>query len=130
MIYDAPGRLEKRTREPRPEVLLLEGEVVTVQRHGQTHVLDLKAYPTIRPLVDSLRAVLAGDSSALERAFTVEFAGSPSHWMLTLMPRDARVASKLSKVRIEGGRDTLNTVEIFQTDGDRSLMTLRDHPIP
>ena len=90
MIYDAPGRLEKRTKEPRPETLLLEGNVLTVQRRGQTRVLDLKAYPTILPLVESMRAVLAGDSSALERAFTVEFAGSLSHWMLTLVPRDAR----------------------------------------
>jgi hypothetical protein len=129
MIYDAPGRLEKRTKEPRPEILLLEGDVLTVQRRGQTRALDLKAYPTISPLVDSMRAVLAGDSSALERAFTVEFAGNPSHWMLTLLPRDARVASQISKVRIEGVRDSLNTVEILQTDGDRSLMTLRDHPI-
>ena len=64
------------------------------------------------------------------RDHLVEFAGSLSHWMLTLVPRDARVASKISKVRIEGVRDNLITVEIFQTDGDRSLTTLRDHPIP
>ena len=50
--------------------------------------------------------------------------------MLTLVPRDARVAKKISKVRIEGVRDNLITVEILQTDGDRSLMTLRDHRIP
>ena len=129
MIYDAPGRLEKRTKEPRPENLLLEGDVLTVERRGQTRVLDLKAYPTILPLVESMRAVLAGDSSALEHAFTVQFAGGLSHWMLTLVPRDARVAGKISKVRIEGVRDNLITVEILQTDGDRSLMTLRDHPI-
>jgi hypothetical protein len=129
MIYDAPGRLEKRTKEPRPENLLLDGDVLTVERRGQTRVLDLKAYPAILPLVESMRAVLAGDSSALERAFTVQFAGSLSHWMLTLVPRDARVAGKISKVQIEGVRDNLITVEIFQTDGDRSLMTLRDHPI-
>src|ERR1700689_3200422 len=116
MIYDAPGRLEKRTKEPRPETLLLEGDVLTVQRRGQARVLDLKAYPTILPLVESMRATLAGDSSALERAFTVEFAGGLSHWMLTLVPRDARAASKISKVRIEGVRDNLTTVEISQTD--------------
>jgi hypothetical protein len=129
MIYDAPSRLEKRTKEPRPEILLLDGDVLTVQRGGQTRVLDLKAYPTIAPLVEGMRATLAGDSGALERTFTVEFAGSLSHWMLTLAPRDARVASKISKVRIEGVRDNLVTVEILQADGDRSLMTLRDHPL-
>jgi hypothetical protein len=49
--------------------------------------------------------------------------------MLTLSPRDAQVARKISKVQIEGVRDDLVKVEILQTDGDRSLMTLRDHPI-
>jgi hypothetical protein len=130
MIYDAPARLEKRTKEPRPETLLLEGDVLTVQRAGQTRVLDLKAYPAILPLVESMRATLAGDADALERAFTVGYAGSLAHWMLTLSPRDARVARKISKVQIEGVRDNLVKVEILQTDGDRSLMTLRDHPIP
>jgi hypothetical protein len=129
MIYDAPGRLEKRTKEPRPETLLLDGDVLTVQRAGQTRVLDLKAYPAILPLVESMRATLAGDADALERAFTVDYAGSLAHWMLTLSPRDPRVVQKISKVRIEGVRDNLVTVEILQTDGDRSLMTLRDHPI-
>jgi len=129
MIYDAPRRLEKRTQEPRPETLLLDGDALTVERRGQTRVLDLKAYPAILPLVESMRAVLAGDSGTLERLFTMQFAGSLSHWMLTLVPRDARVASKISKVRIEGVQNNLVTVEIVQVDGDRSLMTLRDHPI-
>jgi hypothetical protein len=129
MIYDAPARLEKRTKEPRPETLLLDGDVLSVQRTGQTRVLDLKAYPAILPLVESMRATLAGDAVALERTFSVEYAGSLSHWMLTLSPRDAQVLRKVSKVRIEGVRDNLVKVEILQTDGDRSLMTLRDHPV-
>jgi len=130
MIYDAPKRLEKRTQSPRAETLLLDGDVLTVQRGSQTHVLDLKAYPAILPLVESIRATLAGDSSALERVFTVEYAGSLPHWMLTLTPHDPRVARKVAQVRIEGVRDNLIKVEILEADGDRSLMTLRDHPIP
>jgi hypothetical protein len=31
-------------------------------------------------------------------------------------------------VRIDGANSTLITVEILETDGDRSLMTLREHP--
>jgi hypothetical protein len=130
MIYDAPRRLEKRTQSPRAETLLLDGDVLTVQRGTQTRILDLKAYPAILPLVESIRATLAGDSSALERVFTVQYAGSLAHWMLTLTPHDPRVASKIAKVLIEGVRDDLVRVEIVETDGDRSVMTLRDHPIP
>jgi len=129
MIYDAPKRLEKRTKEPRPETLVLEGDVLTMQRGSQTRVLDLKAYPTVLPLIESIRATLAGDSSALERVFTVEFAGGLPHWLLTLVPREAAVAHKISAVRIEGVRDDLVSVEILEANGDRSLITLRAHPI-
>jgi hypothetical protein len=127
LSYDAPDRLEKRTIEPKAETLTLAGDVLTVARGGRTHTLDLKAYPTLVPFIESIRATLAGDLPTLERLFTVDFAGSIAHWRLTLTPRDAQVAKAVSRVTIEGTGDTLTTVEITETDGDRSLMTLRNH---
>ena len=127
LIYDAPNRLEKRTIEPRPETLVVEGDVVTVQRGRRSHVLDLKAYPQILPFVESIRATLAGDRAALERLFRLEFAGSEMRWTLVLTPLDARLAKTVAQIRIDGSRDELSRVEIRQPDGDRSLMTLRAH---
>jgi outer membrane lipoprotein carrier protein LolA len=128
LTYDAPDRLEKRTIEPKPETLTLAGDVLTVVRGGRTRTLDLKAYPTIVPFIESIRATLAGDLPSLERLFTVDFAGTIARWRLTLTPRDAQVAKTVSQVTIDGTNDTLTTVEIIETDGDRSLMTLRNHP--
>jgi hypothetical protein len=130
MIYDAPSRLEKRTVEPRPEKLVLDGEELSIERKGHTHVLDLAAYPSILPFVESLRATLAGDLPALERVFNVDFAGTLERWTLTLSPRDSKVSKTVSKVRIDGSGDALHKVEILEANGDRSLMTLRDHPAP
>jgi hypothetical protein len=130
LFYDAPDRLEKRTLEPRRESLLLSGDTLTVQRGTHAHVLDLKAYPAVLPFIESIRATLAGDLSALERVFTVEYAGDLAHWMLTLIPRDAQAAKYVARVRIEGTRDTLLRVEVLEPGGDRSLMTLRNHPAP
>jgi hypothetical protein len=93
-------------------------------------VLDLKAYPQIRPFVESIRATLAGDRAALERVFRVDYAGNLARWTLRLVPRDAQVAKTVSQVQIDGSRDSLLHVEIRDADGDRSLMTLRDHPAP
>ena len=126
MIYDAPQRLEKRTVEPRPESLVLDGAELIIQRKGRTHVLDLAAYPSILPFIESLRATLAGDLPALERVFNVQFAGTLERWALTLVPKDAKVATTVTQVRIEGSRDDLRKVEILEANGDRSLMTLRD----
>jgi hypothetical protein len=130
MIYDAPNRLEKRTVEPRPEDLVLDGNELTVERKGRTHVLDLAAYPSILPFIESLRATLAGDLPALERVFDVDFAGNLDRWTLSLSPRDSKVSKIVSRVRIDGSRDVLLKVEILEANGDRSLMTLRDHPAP
>jgi hypothetical protein len=130
LIYDAPDRLEKRTLEPRPESLMLAGDVLSIRRGGLRHVLDLKAYPQILPFVESIRATLAGDREALERNFRVEYGGNLERWTLLLVPRESRIAPTVSQVRIEGSREHLRHVEIRQRDGDRSLMTLRDHSGP
>ena len=130
LIYDAPDRLEKRTLEPRPESLLLEGDELTIRRGRHIHVLDVQAYPQIGPLVASMRATLAGDLEALARLFRVEFDGDLERWTLILVPRENDLAKAVSQVRIDGIRDRLFRVEIRATDGDRSLLTLRDHPAP
>jgi outer membrane lipoprotein-sorting protein len=127
LIYDAPNHLEKRTIEPRPETLVVDGEVVTVQRGRRSHVLDLKAYPQILPFIESIRATLAGDRASLERLFRLQFTGSEMRWSLVLTPLEAQLAKTVAQIRIDGSRDELSRVEIRQSDGDRSLMTLRAH---
>jgi hypothetical protein len=123
--YDAPDHLEKRTLLPRPDSLVLAGGVLTVERRGHRHVLDMHRYPQIQPFVESIRATLAGDREALERVFRVEFTGSVERWDLILVPLDRQLAKVITQVEIDGSRDQLRRIEIRQADGDRSLMTLR-----
>jgi hypothetical protein len=125
LLYDAPDRLEKRTLLPRAETLVLAGPELTMQRGGHARVLDLRRYPQIQPFVESIRATLAGDRGALERIFHVEFAGNVRRWSLTLTPLDRQLSRTVKQVQIDGSQDQLLRVEIRQTDGDRSLMTLR-----
>jgi hypothetical protein len=128
--YDAPDRLEKHTLLPHPETLTLAGGVLSVERGGRRHVLDLHRYPQIQPFVESIRATLAGDRGALERVFHVEFAGGVARWNLILTPLDRQLAKTVAQVQIDGSRDQLLRVEIRQADGDRSLMTLRAPAAP
>jgi Outer membrane lipoprotein carrier protein LolA-like len=130
LIYDAPDRLEKRTLEPHPESLILNGNVLTEQRGRRSRVIELNAYPQALPFVESIRATLAGDRAALERLFRLEFTGSLARWTLVLTPLDARAAKTVSAVQIDGSSDSLLKVEIRQPDGDRSLMTLRARSDP
>ena len=130
LSYDAPGRLEKHTVEPRPETLRVDGDIVTVERGHRSRTIELQAYPQIRPFVDSIRATLAGDRSALERVFRLEFAGDQARWTLVLTPLDTQVAKTVANIRIDGIRDDLLKVEIRQSDGDRSVMTVTVLPNP
>jgi hypothetical protein len=130
LLYDAPDHLEKRTLLPRPENLVLDAGVLTVERGGHRRELDLHRYPQIQPFVESIRATLAGDRGALERVYRLEFGGSLSRWSLTLEPLDRELARVVHQVRIDGSRDQLLRVEIRQPDGDRSLMTLRTPAAP
>jgi hypothetical protein len=130
MLYDAPDRLEKRTVAPRQETLVLAGGVLTVDRGKSHHVVDLHVYPQAQPFIESVRATLAGDRSALEKLFTLEFNGSLARWTLTLVPKDPKVKRSVAQVRIDGAQDQLLKVEIRQSDGDHSLMTLRPAPAP
>ena len=124
LLYDAPGRLEKRTVRPKPESLVLDAGEITAQRGRHTYVLDLKQYPQIVPFIESIRATLAGDRPALERVFKVGFDGSFEHWTLELEPLDARLAATVKQIRIDGDADVIHSVEIREADGDRSLLTI------
>jgi Outer membrane lipoprotein carrier protein LolA-like len=124
LLYDAPDRLEKRTLKPKPETLILEHGVITAHRGHHTYVLNLGDYPQIVPLIDSIRATLAGDRASLERIFKVTLDGSLEHWTLLLLPIDSSVAKSVKQIRIEGVQDAIHTVEIQQADGDRSLLTI------
>jgi hypothetical protein len=124
LLYDAPDRLEKRTLKPKPESVVLEHGVITAHRGHRTYVLNLSDYPQIVPLIDSIRATLAGDRAALERIFKVTFEGDLGSWKLLLAPSDRTVAKSVKQIRIEGARDNIHSVEIQQADGDRSLLTI------
>lgn len=130
LFYDAPDRLEKRTLRPRPETLVLERGVLTAQRGHHSHVLELAAYPEVVPFVESIRATLAGDRAALERYFSLAFTGDVAHWTLELEPRDPQVARSVRDIRLTGERDVIRSVEIRQSDGDRSLITIGPEVTP
>lgn len=124
LLYEAPDRLEKRTLRPRPETLVLERGTLSATRGQRTRTLELAAWPQLAPLLEGLRATLAGDRSALERVFNVTLDGDATHWILHLAPREAAAARVVRQVSIAGAGADLKTVEILAADGDRSVLSV------
>jgi hypothetical protein len=125
-----PNRLEKRTLKPKPEMLVLDGDQLQVERRGKKHVLQLASYPEIAGMVESIRATLAGDRAALERVYRLSLQGGSNAWVLNLVPLDARVAGIVTRIRMEGVRDEVRRMEILLADGDRSVMQIRPGSAP
>ena len=124
LLFIAPARLEKRTLKPRPETMVLDGDTLTLERGKRKHVLQLKDYPEVAGMIESIRATLAGDRKALERVYHLALNGDTERWMLVLTPLDAKVGKVIARIRMEGARDGVRSVEILQADGDSSLMTI------
>jgi len=124
LLYDAPDRLEKRTLEPRREELLLENGILTMERGHHRRSVALRDFPQAAPFIESMRATLAGDRAALERYFALRFSGSLEGWTLELTPVDGALRRSVQRILIAGDHDRIRSVEIRQSDGDTSTLTI------
>jgi outer membrane lipoprotein-sorting protein len=131
LVYVAPSRLEKHTLAPRPESLVLEREELTIEskERNQRRTLVLQDYPVIWAFVESIRSTLACDLPTLSRFYQVSLDGGERRWRLTLKPSEPGMQGVVSEIRISGDRSWINAIEIIETGGDRSVMTMtRDGP--
>jgi outer membrane lipoprotein-sorting protein len=130
LLFTAPDRLERRTLKPRPESVVLQGGTMTMTRGHREMALKLQDYPAIGALTESIRATLAGDRAALERHYALKLEGSQARWSLTLVPTEARTRAFVLQIRIDGERGEVRTVEVEQSDKDRSVMTIQKAAAP
>ncbi|MEO8020728.1 LolA-related protein [Polaromonas sp.] len=124
LLYTAPARLEKRTLKPRPESLLIEGASLTVERGQRRMQLRLQDYPELAAFTESIRGTLAGDIAALRRVYNLELEGSEERWTLVLRPMETRMLQVVQRIRIGGSQAEVKSIEIEQTDKDRSVMMI------
>jgi outer membrane lipoprotein-sorting protein len=128
LVFVAPDHLEKHTLSPKPEHLVVDGDMLTVERNNRKFTLALARYPELGAFIDSIRATLAGNRYALEQVYKVALAGRGDDWTLTLTPLDSRMLKVISTITLDGTRDVLRSVAIRQADGDHSTMHLQ--PVP
>jgi hypothetical protein len=87
-------------------------------------VLPLQNFPEVAVFIEGLRATLMGDTASLQQRFQIELSGTRQQWRLLLLPHDERALRMVQRIAITGSDATLQTLEIQQADGDRSLMTI------
>jgi hypothetical protein len=124
LLYAPPARLEKRTLKPKPELLLLDGDTLTLDRGKQKFTVRLAQQPEALAFVDSLRGTLNGDQAALERSYKLRLSGSEERWTLDLLPKDQRIAAFVVRITFGGSRNQVEWLRYLQADGDSSTMTI------
>lgn len=128
LVYTAPGRLEKYTLLPKPEALVLEQDklVIEFKDRNQRRTLVLQDYPVIWAFVESIRSTLAGDLQTLNRFYRASLEGGEDKWRLSLKPVEPNIQTVVKEIQIGGSGNRVRTVEIIETEGDRSVMTITE----
>ncbi|MDB5804357.1 MAG: putative transrane protein [Betaproteobacteria bacterium] len=127
LAYTAPDRLEKNTQTPKAESMLLEGDKLTlVNAKKQARVVMLSQYPLVRAFTESIRSVLAGDLTTLNRYYKVSAEGSAAEWKLLLVPSEPTMQGVVKEIRFTGAAHSIKTIEITEKQGDRSVMTITE----
>jgi outer membrane lipoprotein-sorting protein len=126
LFFDAPDRLEKRTLQPRADDLLVEGDVVTIVRGTHRTAMRLADYPQLSPLLNAIRATLAGDRPTLEKNFQITASADGPGWSLTLEPLPSETKPVYKRIQIRGGDGAVRSVMLERVTGERTTMTLSE----
>lgn len=124
LTFQAPDRLEKRTKLPRAETMLIEGNKVSIERGSFKRSMMLDEFVDMASLIKSLTATFRGDQEGIEKYFAWTLSGPVNKWQLVLKPKSSKLFITLREIRFAGDGSYVHTVETTLTDGDWSLMTL------
>lgn len=124
LVYVAPRYLRKETLQPQHELLLVDGDVLTIEKDGNRRTLNRDDYPQIWAFIEGIRATLAGDLPDLQAVYFVSLEGSAADWQLLLRPRDLRMQEIVQTIRIAGAGAHIRLIVTEERDGDRTEMSI------
>ena len=125
MTYTAPGRLEKKTTEPKAESMILDGDTLTLERGQRKITIQLSSRPEARAFVDSIRSTLSGNRLALEKNYALQLSGHAEDWKLVLTPTESKIAALLKRINVSGNGRQIRELEYLQVDDDRTVMQIK-----
>jgi outer membrane lipoprotein-sorting protein len=124
LLYQPPARLEKRTLKPKPELMVLDGDRLLLERGKHKFNVRLSEQPEALAFVDSLRGTLSGDKATLEKSYRLRLDGTEQRWTLDLLPKDTRIAAFVLRITFGGTKNKVEWIRYLQADGDSSEMTI------
>jgi len=130
MTYSPPDRLEKHTLLPKPEILVLDKDRLSLERDRRKFTINLNSRPEVLAFVDSVRSTLSGNRQSLERNYALQLKGQSQQWTLTLTPTEPAITALLRRITVSGSYNQVRTIEYLQADGDRSELQIEPLDAP
>ena len=126
LIYTAPDRFEKHTKNPVEERMTVERDMVTLDNVAKKkkQQIFIPQFPALAAIVDAMRGALSGNLPQLQQAFSIKASGTHQRWKLHLVPREPNQYAYIHAVDITGRDDFIESIGIRQSDGDRSVMSM------
>ncbi len=124
LSFEAPDIFVRETLKPRPERIAINGNTLTLSQGTRVRTMALDSAPEAAVIVEAIRGTLTGNKTALERHFNTRVTGTNQLWFLELVPREARLRSQVSSVRVAGQQGVVREVLVSMPDGDRSVMSI------
>jgi hypothetical protein len=126
LIYAAPDRFEKFTAKPIAERMVVQGDTVTLDQIAKKKQqrLFIGQHPALAAIIDGMRGALSGNLGALQQNFAIRASGDNQRWKLSLTPSEASQYAYVHTIHVSGRDDFIEAIEIVQSDGDRSVMSM------
>ena len=132
--YDGPGKLARRVEKPYREAMTIADGEASVQRGDKpARVFSLSQAPELEGFLRGFAALLGGDADTLARDFTIAATGTATAWRLRLVPRDDRLAKRMTSIEVEGAGTSARCFTTSEADGDVNVLlveSLADAKIP
>ena len=128
LSYTPPSRFEKHIVSPTEESLVIDEDTVRYHNitQGVQHSLSLQDVPVLHAFIIGLRSIFSGDLQTLQRNYELKLNGPPHQWVLTLFPLDKEVQESVTFLRLKGIQIHVTEIEIQESNGDRSIIFLKE----
>jgi hypothetical protein len=122
----ADGHLLRDQHSPQREISEIGGTFISVRATPEGPVNLLLIPAELRPMLDAIRFVVAGDARATADDFVLNLLTGASGWRVEMIPKDHEAPEM--QIVLVGCGTVLQAIEIEQAHGVRRIITIEHRP--